>query len=129
MSDRPSGREPAMRPSRPKLRNQLLFVFGIILLAGGAFYTALVVATQIDQIFFPDSQLKPSGVFAKLPGIDKGEPSAGDLGGGSGGRINILVMGLDRRPNEGDAPGRSDTMFVMTVDPSTRTARGLALPR
>jgi LCP family protein required for cell wall assembly len=128
MSDRPSRREPATpppRPSRPRLRNQLLFVFGIILLAGGAFYTALVVATQIDQIFFPDSEIKIGGGLARLPLIDKSNTGE-ELGGG---RINVLVMGLDRRPREGDAPSRTDTMFVMTVDPSTRTARGLAMPR
>jgi LCP family protein required for cell wall assembly len=46
-----------------------------------------------------------------------------------GGRINVLVMGLDRRPTEGNAATRTDTMFVMSIDPSTKTARGLAMPR
>lgn len=123
MSD--SSRGTPRTRSRPRLRNQLLFVVGILLLAGGAFYTALVVATQIDHIFFPDSEIKLGRGLDKLPGIDKGTPA--EVGGG--GRINILVMGLDRRPREGNAPSRTDTMFVMTVDPSTRTARGLAMPR
>ncbi len=116
--------EPSPRPSRPKLRNQALFVLAILALAGGAFYTALVVATQIDQIFFPDSTLGarlPRG----LPGIDRGSGDSSVTGG----RINVLVMGLDRRAHEGNAPGRTDTMFVMTIDPSTHTARGLAMPR
>lgn len=118
---RPSSRR---QPSRPKLKNQLLFVFGILILAAGAFYTALVVATQVDQIFFPDSDLALPTGLSKLPGIDKAD--SGELGGG---RINILVMGLDRRPRDGNAPARTDTMFVMTIDPSTRTSRGLAMPR
>jgi LCP family protein required for cell wall assembly len=118
---RPPSRPPA---SRPKLRNQLLFVFGILVLAGGAFYTALVVATRVDQIFFPDQQIVPGGFLSKLPGVDKGDDSA--LGGG---RINILVMGLDRRPYEGQAATRTDTMFVVSIDQSTKTARGLAMPR
>jgi LCP family protein required for cell wall assembly len=99
-------------------------VLGILLLAGGAFYTALVVATRIESIFFPGTQIRLPGILASAPGIDKGESDV--LGGG---RINILVMGLDRRPREGQAPARTDTMFVMTVDPATRTARGLAMPR
>jgi len=119
---RPTPRAP--RP-RPKFRNQLLFVFGILALAAGAFYTALVVATQVDQIFFPDTQLRPGGLIGKLPGVDKGDDGS-DLGGG---RINILVMGLDRRPYEGNAATRTDTMFVMSIDPSTKTARGVAMPR
>jgi LCP family protein required for cell wall assembly len=109
---RPAPRTP--RP-RPKLRNQVLFVFGILVLAAGAFYTALVVATQVDQIFFPDTQLKPGGLIGKLPGVDKGDDST-DLGGG---RINILVMGLDRRPYEGNAATRTDTMFVMDIPTKT----------
>ena len=126
MPSGPRGRAPdsSNRPSRPKLRNQALFIVAILALAGGAFYTALVVATQIDQIFFPDSTLGarlPKG----LPGIDRGTGDSSLTGG----RINVLVMGLDRRSYEGDAPARTDTMFVMTIDPSTHSARGLAMPR
>ena len=105
------------------MRDQLLFVAGICLLAAAAFYAALVVATQIDEIFFPGNEIRLGGLFS-LPGIDDGEPEQV-----SGGRINILVMGLDRRPHEGQAPSRTDTMFVLTIDASTRTARGLAIPR
>ncbi|MPZ47808.1 MAG: hypothetical protein GEU75_00555 [Dehalococcoidia bacterium] len=127
MSDRQRGREPAStrdRPSRPRLRNQLLFVFGIVVLAAGAFYTALVVATQIDKIFLGGTDIRIAGGLPKLPGIDGGD--SGELGSG---RINVLVMGLDRRPAEGQSPARTDTMFVMTVDPASRSARGLAMPR
>ena len=122
MSDRP--RRSPRPPVRPKLRNQVLFVFGILVLAAGAFYTALVVATQIERIFFPGNPIN-LGTLAKLPGI-QGGTSDEDVGGG---RINILVMGIDRRPYEGNALTRSDTMFVVTVDPSSKTARGLAMPR
>jgi LCP family protein required for cell wall assembly len=118
-------RNPA-RPARPSLRNQLLFVLGILVLAAGAFYTALVVATQIDQVFFPGNEISLGGGLARLPGIDKGNDPAAELGGG---RINVLVMGMDRRPREGNVATRTDTMFVMTIDPSSRTARGLAMPR
>ena len=52
---RPASPSPQRRQRKPKLKTQLAFGFGILLLALGAFYTALVVATQIDQIFFPDS--------------------------------------------------------------------------
>jgi hypothetical protein len=128
MANRPRRRAPSPRHkslSRPKLRNQILFVAGLLILAAGAFYTALVVFTQIDRIFFPGNEIRPPGFLRKAPGIDRG-PELTELGGG---RINILVMGLDRRVREGNAPARTDSMFVITVDPSTRTARGLAMPR
>src|SRR5439155_24491722 len=108
MSDRP--RRPVKSPARPRLRNQILFVFGILLLASGAFYTALVVATQIERIFFPGPQIN-LGPLAKLPGVQSVDTSSTDVVGG--GRINILVMGLDRRPYEGSALTRTDTMVVV----------------
>src|SRR5690606_17017654 len=121
--------------SRPSLRNQLLMVFGILALAGGAFYTALVVVTQVDHIFFPDSEIRFGGLpgVDVLPGVDSegtsGEAAAGAKGDTGGRRLNILVMGLDKRESDGDQPARTDTMFVMMVDPVSDTARGLALPR
>jgi LCP family protein required for cell wall assembly len=125
---RPASPSPQRRQRKPRLKTQLAFGFGILLLALGAFYTALVVATQIDQIFFPDSQLHiGNGLVSKLPGIDSGEKGEGEAG--PGGRINILVMGIDRRPNELAENSRTDTMFVMTIDPASHTARGLGIPR
>jgi LCP family protein required for cell wall assembly len=117
---------PRPRQRKPRLKTQLAFGFGILLLALSAFYTALVVATQIDQIFFPDSQIRLGGGLAKLPGVDSGDKE-GEAG--PGGRINILVMGLDKRPQEEAMYSRTDTMFVMTIDPSSHTARGLGIPR
>jgi LCP family protein required for cell wall assembly len=103
------------------LRSQLLVLFGILVLAGGAFYTALVVTTQAYPIFFPGSSLN---IGIKAPGIK--DPEAVES---SGRRWTFLVMGVDRRPHEGNAPSRTDTMFVLTVDPQTRSARALAIPR
>ncbi len=45
-------------------------------------------------------------------------------------RVNILVMGLDFRDWEagGGAP-RTDTMILLTIDPATKTAGMLSIPR
>ena len=122
---RPEAQSQQRRPaSRPQAKNKILFIVGIFALAAGAFYTALVVATQIDQIFFPGNEIKLGSAFGNLPGIDKG--NTGDL---TGSRVNVLVMGVDVRPHEGDAPSRTDTLFVMSIDPATNSARGLGIPR
>ena len=106
------------------LGQRLVVVLAILLFAVGAFYGALVIATQVDEVFFPGNGIRLSQPLAKLPGIDTGE------GGGLGAsRINILVMGLDRRPREGKAPTRTDTMFVLTIDPQAKTAGILGIPR
>ena len=92
----------------------------MLLFAVGAAYGALILVTWVDEILFPGN-----GIHVNLPGAAQGS-------GGSGvgkDRINILVMGLDRRPREGQSPSRSDTMFVLTVDPQTKTAGILGIPR
>ena len=45
-------------------------------------------------------------------------------------RINILFIGLDARDLESqDGPPRSDTMMLITIDPLTKTAGMLSIPR
>jgi len=45
-------------------------------------------------------------------------------------RINMLFIGLDYREwQENDGPPRSDTMILFTVDPITKTAGMLSIPR
>ncbi len=45
-------------------------------------------------------------------------------------RVNILLMGLDYRDWEYDeGPSRTDTLMLITVDPGSRTAAMLSLPR
>ncbi len=43
-------------------------------------------------------------------------------------RITILVIGLDARDTDTSAP-RSDTMILLTIDPLTKTAGMLSIPR
>jgi polyisoprenyl-teichoic acid--peptidoglycan teichoic acid transferase len=45
-------------------------------------------------------------------------------------RINILFVGLrGGEPSEGDCPFCTDTLILLTLDPSTRTAGMLSIPR
>ncbi len=45
-------------------------------------------------------------------------------------RVTILIMGLDYRDWErGEGPSRTDSMMLVTLDPLTRTAGMLSLPR
>ena len=112
----------APRPSGGSLGQRLLVAVAVLLFAAGAFYGALVVATQVDRFFY--TTIKLDERLAALPGVDPGSDE--DIGGG---RINVLVMGLDRRPSEGQAPARTDTMFVLTMDPGSKTAGILGIPR
>jgi LCP family protein required for cell wall assembly len=104
------------------LRQRLLLALLIFLFAGGAAYGALVLVTRVDSILFPGSNIS---LPFTLPGGDT-DNGAGSVGGR---RINVLVMGLDRRPREGDILTRTDTMMVVTIDPQTKTAGILGIPR
>ena len=45
-------------------------------------------------------------------------------------RVTILLMGLDYRDWEsGEGPSRTDSMMLVTIDPLTRTAGMLSIPR
>ena len=43
-------------------------------------------------------------------------------------RVNILLLGIDQRPGE-QGPSRSDTMILVSIDPSNDTAAMLSIPR
>ena len=43
-------------------------------------------------------------------------------------RVNILVLGVDQRPGE-SGPWRTDTMMVVSVDPESKSAGMLSIPR
>ncbi len=43
-------------------------------------------------------------------------------------RINLLLLGIDQR-GQGGGPWRTDTMIILTVDPETKTAGMISIPR
>ena len=45
------------------------------------------------------------------------------------GRLTILLMGVDRRPDQAGAPVRSDAMTLVTIDRQSNTAALLSIPR
>ncbi len=46
----------------------------------------------------------------------------------AGERVNVLLLGIDKREGE-TGPFRTDTMIVATLDPKTKTAGMLSIPR
>ena len=45
-------------------------------------------------------------------------------------RVNVLIMGLDYRDWEsGTSASRTDTMILLTIDPQTKTAGQISIPR
>lgn len=117
------------RPDQPQLqvrrrRFNPLLIFGVAVFAVAAFYVLLIVATMADNIFFPGNEFK---IGVKLPGVDSGaDPAAADINQ----RINVLVLGLDRRLGvPAGTAARTDTVFVLTIDPYSKTAGVFSIPR
>ncbi|MEX2238412.1 MAG: LCP family protein [Dehalococcoidia bacterium] len=117
--------------------------FGCMLFTLGSAWAALVVVTHVDGALLPGNELSipgsvagvqvvPDDIVRSLPGVEGEQYEFSDPDD----RINILVLGLDTRPE--DATGESagltdskltDTLFVVSVDPASKTGSIISFPR
>jgi LCP family protein required for cell wall assembly len=98
----------------------------VIACTAAAAYLSLVVVTRVERIFFPGNPLSVPGggrISSVLPGIDL----SGDTSSES--RINVLIVGIDRRPSDGPMLTRTDTIEIATIDPHTKSAAIVGVPR
>jgi len=100
----------------------LLSVLLVIFVAGGI-YSGYLFYTAVKD-FVAHAQL---GMPA-LPNLEQGRASNEDLPNLAKERVNILLLGIDKRAQE-QGPSRTDTMIVLTIDPQNKTAGMLSIPR
>jgi LCP family protein required for cell wall assembly len=103
----------------------LMFVL-IALFGCGALFSAYEVFDTVREavlvLGMPDIGNLPSlGLAPPAPKPNVPNISAGE-------RVNILILGVDRRPGE-TCPCRTDTMMIATLDPKTLMAGVLTIPR
>lgn len=109
----------------------------IFLGAAVAVYLSLVTFTRVDGYIFPGNEAAVPNVPVYVPGTNVGAsfslpgvPGQAETPWKPIDRINILVLGLDRRPYEPpDTPARSDTMFIASIDTYHGRLQLLAIPR
>ncbi|MBC7263319.1 MAG: LCP family protein [Chloroflexi bacterium] len=115
----------AAAPSRvPSWQQALLTMLLFAFLAGGLFAGYLFYSTVRDIVAHAQFTLLPNWPHAQLgrnpddqlPQWEKRE------------RVNILILGIDQRRND-PGPWRTDTMILATVDPASKTAAMLSIPR
>jgi LCP family protein required for cell wall assembly len=105
----------------------------LILILFCAGYGISVLTVRASRTLLPGNQVRAPGPLAGLPGL--APASEEPLG-----RINVLVMGIDRRPGKGNEylpptpngptdPGRSDSIAVVSIDPVSKSAALLNIPR
>ena len=121
--------EHAAPPRRRLGRRLLLFLVVLCSLAAGGLYTATSVVVHVDNVVLPGVDVSlPKPVARVLPGLDP-EPAEGSPGTK---RINILLLGVDRRPHHDqsqDGPPNTDSIHILSLDPITKSATALSLPR
>lgn len=79
------------------------------------------IGLQLDQAGPAPAPTLEAGAPVPTP-IPTAEPWTGTD------RVNILLMGIDRRPGE-PFVSRTDTMMIISIDPSAQTAAILSIPR
>lgn len=92
--------------------------FNVAKIPGLAIQTNATTAPSVDGTPAP----------TPVPTLDSSGPAPQPWDGAS--RVTMLVMGLDYRDWEAqDGPPRTDTMILLTIDPLTKTAGILNIPR
>lgn len=122
---------------RPRLNRRASAVAAILGLTVAAVYMTLVVFLRIQGDLFPGNEKVLGAVPVYVPGTSVGADivlpgvSANtDQPWTAASRLNVLVLGLDRRPEDPpDEPSRSDTMFVASIDKQDGRLQLLAIPR
>ena len=130
---------------RTKWFKPVLWIFYLLALVGVGYYAYLGL-----YAFGLTSPFAPGGGFdyqTPTPTLDPDEPtptlrpgetpvivSGPDFGGyaawDGAERVTILIMGLDFRDWEaGEGAPRTDTMILLTIDPLSKTAGMLSIPR
>ncbi len=122
---------------RARITRRPVQVAAIIVATLGAVYLSLYTYTRIDHYLFPGNEVSVPAVPAYVPGTNigvsvslPGVSTAGPTPWTPDARLNILVLGLDRRPWEPEESSfRSDTMFVASIDRHAGRLQLLAIPR
>src|SRR5229473_1650623 len=97
-------------------------VSGVVTVGAGPMSVTVPVAINSGPINIP---VKPPEISTSLASAVK--TVLPDWTGTD--RINILVLGIDKRDDEPIAGTRSDTMMVLSIDPVSKSAALVSLPR
>ncbi|PWB50184.1 MAG: hypothetical protein C3F13_17095 [Anaerolineales bacterium] len=93
-----------------------------------SFDVANIPGLAIQQTSTPQPSIDGTPAPTAIPTVISDGPAPQPWDGAS--RVTVLVMGLDYRDWEAaDGPPRTDTMILLTIDPLTKTAGMLNIPR
>ncbi|MGB4864120.1 MAG: LCP family protein, partial [Tepidiformaceae bacterium] len=122
---------------------RLLFVLALVAFGLSSTYSSIALLARVTPALFPGKDLTSLGIIRPLAKLDAPfvpikAPSDTSV---FNKRINLLVLGVDRRPAFGDdgqplpipddenAGYLTDTIMVATIDPVAKTSAVLSFPR
>ena len=108
---------------------RFLFTFALFTFGLASIYTSLALLTRVTPQLFPGQDLSSAlgGVLPDLGRIGITAPSAESP---VNQRINLLIMGVDKRPSYRDLDAYlTDTIMIATLDPVGKTVNILSIPR
>ncbi|MBI5949238.1 MAG: LCP family protein [Chloroflexi bacterium] len=110
-------------------RQRLAFVTALFFFGGAAILTSLGLLSRVTPALFPGQTLPGIPVLDELPQFVKA-PSRTDDSGFLTRRVNLLIIGVDKRPGWVDEGGYlTDMIMVATIDPQTKQISLLSFPR
>jgi LCP family protein required for cell wall assembly len=135
-----------LQQAKPVLPRWLSLIVGLAFIITGIIVSALIylsiqafldrplnpLAEAAEQVSGLNLQPLPQAGMVPIPTIPDGQalptaiPTSEILANSD--RVNILVMGIDRRPGE-PFISRTDTMMLMSIDTELLTASILSIPR
>ena len=109
-------------------RDRLLFVVALVTFGIAVFYMSAGLLIRAYPAVFPGETLPIVGDVLKPLGQAAPQPPGAESVFNK--RVNLLILGLDRRPFEPfEGPYRTDTIMVATIDPVSKDASLLSFPR
>ena len=116
---------PVQRYRQPERKRSALRTVGRILFIVLAACVAIVLGIAGGAYLYADENahaFAPRSVKTAQAAKRLNHPIPGQA-------ANALVIGYDHRPEDGDFPGRSDTVMLMRADPNTNAISLLSFPR
>lgn len=105
-----------------------LMVLFVLVVVGLGYFTFSVVKDLVSKAPIGSGQgplfEDPLGGASTTPT----PPGGGTNPSWSGGRVAVLLLGIDQRMTE-EGPWRTDTMILLTIDPVTKRGGMLSIPR
>jgi LCP family protein required for cell wall assembly len=111
-------------------RRRFLFVLALFTFGCASMYSGTALLARIYPALFPGHTLP--GITIPYLNTTISAPLISSPGENStfNKRINLLIMGVDKRPGYRDADAyNTDTIMVATIDPITKQASALSFPR